>query len=164
MKQDYDAEEKRLQRLIGFMPDAFTYTYDGMVEGNLRLLFRPNPAYNPQTYEARVFHALAGELWIQPQLKRLVRVDGHIESEIDFGYGLLGKIEKGGTFQVRREKVAENRWKTSLIDVHLSGRIVFFKAISKDQREERSHFQQVSSSMSVQDAVTLLNTMPPLQP
>jgi YD repeat-containing protein len=156
MKQDYDAEEQRVERLMGAMPDAFLYTYDGTTEGNLRLSFRPNPAYNPQTYEARVYHALAGEIWIQPQLKRLVKIDGHIENEIDFGYGLFGRIEKGGTFVIGREQVAGDRWKTSLLDVHVSGRIVFFKTISKDQHEQRSDFQRVASNFSVQDAVRLL--------
>ena len=98
------------------------YTYDGMADGNLRLSFRPNPAYNPPTYETRVYHALSGEIWIQPQQKRLAKLDGHIVNEIDFGYGLLGQIEKGGSFQIGREQVAEKRWKTTLVDVHISGR------------------------------------------
>jgi hypothetical protein len=159
MKQEAQAEEQRLQRLMAAMPEAFLYTYDGMAEGNLRLSFRPNPAYNPSTYEARVYHGLAGEIWIQPQRKRLVKIDAHIMTEIDFGYGLLGRVEKGGTFQIEREQVAENRWKTSLLDVHISGRVVLFKAISKDQREVRSNFQPVSSDLSVPGAVALLNAV-----
>ena len=157
MKQDHEAEEERLQRLIAAMPDAFTYSYDGMADGSLRLSFHPNPAYNPPTYETRVYHALAGEIWIQPQLKRLVKLDGHITNEIDFGFGLLGKIEKGGTFQIGREQVSDTRWKTSLLDVHISGRIVFFKAISKDQHEVRTAFKPVQSDLSVQDAVAMLD-------
>ena len=159
MKQEAQAEEQRLQRLMAAMPEAFSYTYDGMAEGNLRLSFRPNPAYTPPTYEARVYHALAGEIWIQPQRKRLVKIDAHIMTEIDFGFGLLGRIEKGGSFQIEREHVAENRWKTSLLDVHISGRIVFFKDISKDQREVRSDFHPVSSDLGVPGAVALLNAM-----
>jgi len=159
MKQDSQAEEQRLRRLIAAMPEAFLCSYDGEAEGNTRLLFRPNPAYNPQTYEARVFHALSGELWIQPRLKRLVKIDGHIDNEIDFGYGLLGKIEKGGTFQIVREQAGSQRWKTSVIDVHVSGRFVLFKTVSKDQREVRSHFEPVAPTMTVQEAVTLLNAM-----
>jgi hypothetical protein len=159
MKADYQAEEQRLQRLIALMPDAFLYTYDGVTDGNLRLSFQPNPAYSPPTYEARVFHALAGEIWIQPQQKRLVKLDGHIVNEIDFGFGLLGRIEKGGTFQIGRQQVGDSRWKTSLLNVHVSGRIVFFKAISKDQAERRSNFQQVSSNCSVQEAVAMLDGM-----
>jgi hypothetical protein len=157
MKQDYEAEEQRVQRLIGAMPDAFLYTYDGMAEGNAKLSFRPNPAYNPQTYEARVFHALAGEVWIQPQQKRLVKIDGHIDSQIDFGWGILGRIEKGGTFQIGREAVAPNRWKTNMLNVHVSGHIVFFKTIGKDQREVRSAYQPVPQDCSVADAVKILD-------
>ncbi len=160
MKQEHQAEEQRLQRLIGAMPDAFTYAYDGTVDGNLRLSFRPNPAYNPATYETRVYHALAGEILIQPQQKRLVKIDAHIENEIDFGFGLLGKIEQGGTFQIGRVQVSDTRWKTSLLDVHVSGRIIFFKAISKDQREVRSDFKPVPSNTSVQDAVSMLDALP----
>ncbi len=156
MKQDYEAEEQRIERLIAAMPNAFLYAYEGTTEGNLRLSFRPNPAYNPQTYETRVYHALAGEIWIQPELKRLVKIDGHIENEIDFGYGLFGRIEKGGAFVIRREQIAADRWKTSLLDVHVSGRIIFFKTISKDEHELRSGFQPVASNFSVQDAVRLL--------
>lgn len=160
MNQDHQAEEARTQRLIAAMPDAFVYVYDGETDGNLRLSFRPNPAYTPSTYEARVFHALAGEILIQPRLKRLVRIDGHIESDIDFGFGLLGRIEKGGTFHIGRSQAGDARWKTSLIEVHISGRIVFFKDISKDQREVRSDFKPVAPDTSVQDAVTLLNALP----
>jgi len=159
MKQDAQAEEQRVQRLIAVMPDAFLYAYDGTAEGNLRLSFQPNPAYSPPTYEARVFHALSGEIWIQAQQKRLVKIDAHIINEIDFGYGLLGRIEKGGNFQIRREPVAGNRWKTSLLDVHVSGRIVFFKTINKEQHEVRSNFQPVPPDTSVSAAVALLDTI-----
>jgi hypothetical protein len=157
MKQDHEAEEKRLERLMGAMPDAFLYTYDGSDDGNLRLSFRPNPAYNPPTYETRVYHALSGQIWIQPQQKRLVKIDAHILNEIDFGYGLFGRIEKGGRFQIVRERVAENRWKTTVLNVHISGRVVFFKSINRDQDVKRSAFKPMPSNTSVKDAVALLN-------
>jgi hypothetical protein len=160
MKQDHDAEEQRVQRLVAAMPDAFLYSYDGMDGSNLRLSFRPNPAYNPQTYEARVYHALSGQILIEPQWKRLVKIDAHIVNEIDFGFGLLGHIEKGGSFQIERAQVNPTRWKTSLLDVHLSGRIVFFKSINKDQHELRSNFQPVPSDLDVQGAVAILNATP----
>ena len=157
MKQDHEAEEQRLEHLMAAMPDAFLYTYDGTDDGNLRLSFRPNPAYNPPTYETRVYHALSGQIWIQPQQKRLVKIDAHILNEIDFGYGLFGRIEKGGRFQIVREPVAENRWKTTMLNVHISGRVVFFKSINRDQDVKRSAFRPMPSNTSVKDAVTLLN-------
>jgi hypothetical protein len=160
MKQDHDAEEQRLERLMGAMPDAFLYTYDGTADGNLRLTFQPNPAYNPPTYETRVYHALSGEIWIQPQQKRLVKIDAHILNEIDFGYGLLGRIEKGGHFQIGRQPVVENRWKTTMLNVHISGRVVFFKSINRDQDVTRSAFKPVPPDTGVQQAITLLKAAP----
>jgi hypothetical protein len=160
MKQDHEAEEQRLERLMGAMPDAFLYTYDGTDDGNLRLSFEPNPAYNPPTYETRVYHALSGQIWIQPRQKRLVKIDAHILNEIDFGYGLLGRIEKGGHFQIVRGPVSESRWKTAMLNVHISGRVVFFKSINRDQDLKRSAFRSMPSNTSVKDAVTLLNGAP----
>ena len=160
MKQDHQAEEQRLERLMTAMPDAFLYTYDGTADGNLRLSFKPNPAYNPPTYETRVYHALSGEIWIQPEKKRLVKIDAHIVNEIEFGYGLFGRIEKGGTFQIVRAQVAANRWKTTTLNVHISGRVVFFKSINRDQDVTRSAFKPMPPNTSVQDAVTLLNAPP----
>jgi hypothetical protein len=164
MKQEHEAEEQRLERLLAAMPEAFIYAYDGMADGNLRLSFSPNPAYNPPTFETRVYHALSGEIWIQPRQKRLVKLDGHIVHEIDFGFGLLGRIEKGGTFQIERAPVVGNRWKTTLLDVHISGRVIFFKSINRDQHVVRTAFEPVPSNTNVREAVVLLNDSPAAAP
>jgi hypothetical protein len=160
MKQDHQAEEQRLERLMTAMPDAFLYTYDGTEDGNLRLSFKPNPAYNPPTYETRVYHALAGDVWIQAEKKRLVKIDAHIVNEIEFGYGFFGRIEKGGHFQIVRAQVAANRWKTTVLNVHISGRVVFFKSINRDQDVTRSAFKPLASNTSVKEAVDLLKEAP----
>jgi hypothetical protein len=156
MKQEHEAEEQRVERLITAMPDAFLYTYDGTADGDLRLSFKPNPAYNPPTYETRVYHSLSGEVWIQPWQKRLVKIDAHIVNDIEFGYGFFGRIEKGGRFEIVRAQVAANRWKTTVLNVHISGRVVFFKSINRDQDVTRSDFKPVPSNTSVKDAVALL--------
>jgi hypothetical protein len=157
MKQDHEAEEQRLERLMGAMPEAFLYTYDGADDGNLRLSFKPNPAYNPPTYETRVYHALSGKIWVQPDQKRLFKIDAQIVNDIEFGYGFFGRIEKGGRFQIARTQVAANRWKTTMLNVHISGRVVFFKSINRDQDVKRSAFKPMPSNTSVKDAVALLN-------
>jgi len=76
---------------------------------------------------------------------------------VDFGYGLLGHIEKGGTFEIRRQPVSENHWRTSRIDVHVAGRVIFFKTINKDQSEARSDFKPVPAETTLQEASKLLS-------
>jgi hypothetical protein len=155
-KQGHDDDEQKLEKLMRLMPEAFLYDYDG-VEGNLvRLKFRPNPNYNPSTYEARVVHNLAGTILIDPQQKRLAKISGQLINRVDFGYGLLGHLDNGGTIEVGRTEVGPSQWKTALINIQLSGRLVFFKTISKQEYETRSGYRAVSGDLSLLEASHLL--------
>ncbi len=156
LKQTHDQDEQRLVRLMGMMNGAFLYEYDGTDDGLTRLKFKPNPSFTPPTYEARIFHALGGTIWVDPSQKRLVRLQGVILDRVDFGYGLLGHVEKGGTFEIKRQQVSPNHWRTSRIDVHVSGRVIFFKTINKDQSEIRSDFKPVPSETTLEEASKLL--------
>ena|ERR1035437_1673686 len=95
LKNNYDKDEQRLERLMALLPDAFVCEYDGEDGGNIRLTFRPNPSFKATTFEARIFHGLAGQMWIDPQHKRLVALKGELIDRVEFGYGLLGHINKG---------------------------------------------------------------------
>ncbi|HVJ07702.1 MAG TPA: hypothetical protein VM554_04920 [Acidisarcina sp.] len=157
VKQHYQEDEDRLERLMKLMPDAFLFEFDGMDGGLERLKFRPNPAFNPPTYEARIFHALGGTLWIDTQQKRLVHLKGSILDRVDFGYGLLGHVEKGGTFELKRQQVSETHWKSALIDVHVTGRVIFFKTVSKSQTEIRSDFKPIPEETDLEQARAMLD-------
>lgn len=149
VKRAHDEDEQKLEELMRLMPDAFLYDYDG-VEGNLvRLKFRANPNYNPPTYEARVVHGLAGTILIDSQQKRLAKLSGQLINGVQFGWGLLGHIDNGGTIEIGRVQVGPLQWKTALINIQLSGRLVFFKTISKQQYETRSDFRAVSGDLSL---------------
>jgi hypothetical protein len=147
-----------MQRLIKLMPEAFLFEQDGRPSGDLVTLnFKPNPAFKPPTYEARVFHGMAGTIVVNQRLKRFVEMRGHLISRVDFGYGLLGYVEKGGEFEIHREQVSDNHWKTDLVNVHVAGRVILFKTVSKDHYEARSQFQSVPTSISLDEAKHLLD-------
>lgn len=155
-KQAHDEDELKLDQLMRVMPDAFLYDYDGFNGDLVRLKFRPKPEYNPPTYEARVVHNLAGTILIDPRQKRLVNLSGKLISRVDFGYGFWGHIDQGGTVEIGRVEVGSMQWKTALINIQLSGRLVLFKTVSKQQYETRSDFRQVPSDLSLSDANALL--------
>ena len=46
-------------------------------------------------------HALGGTLLVNQRLKRLIEMDGRLIERVDFGYGILGHVGKGGTFEIR---------------------------------------------------------------
>jgi len=155
-KQGRDEDEQKLEKLMRLMPEAFLYDYDG-VEGNLvRLKFRPNSNYNPPTYEAGVVHSLAGTILIDSQQKRLAKLSGQLINRVEFGYGLLGHIHNGGRIEIGRVQVGPAEWKTAVINIQLSARLVFFKTISKQEYETRSDFRAVSGDLSLLEARQLL--------
>ena len=161
LKQAQDEDETKLLKLIGLLPEAFIYDYDGDEDNLLRVRFRPNPDYTPPTYEARVIHSLAGTILIDQEHKRLAKVAGQLVNRVDFGYGLLGRIESG-TVELGRVPVGPQMWKTAFINIHFTGRLAIFKSISKDQYERRSEFRVVSSDLSLSEAQALLvSSIPP---
>ena len=155
LKQAEDEDEQKLQRLMSFMPQAFVYEYDGVEENLVRVKFTPNPNYVPPTYEARVIHSLAGTMLIDSEHKRLTKVAGQLINRVEFGYGLLGRVDNG-TVELGRVEVGPQQWKTAFINIHFSGRAVVFKTINKEQYERRSDFRMVSSDLNLSEAKDLL--------
>ena len=157
-QQDHQKDEERMEKVIEMLPQAFLYEYEGPATGDeVRLSFHPNPAFTPDSYEARIMHALGGTLIVNQRLKRMVDMKGRMLARVDFGYGFFGYIEKGGTFEIQRERVSDSRWKTSLVEVHIQGRVLLFHNVTKDQREERTDFRPVPHDISLTAAKELLD-------
>jgi len=157
LKQAQKDDEQKLQKLLSLMPHAFLYDYDGAEENLVRVKFRPNPDYIPASYEERVIHNLAGTMLIDPDRKRMTKIAGSLVSRVDFGYGLLGRMDSG-TVEIGRVEVGPRQWKTAFINIHFSGRVVLFKTVSKDQYEKRSEFREVARDLSLSDGRELLDS------
>jgi len=160
VKKQNDADELRLETLVRLLPSAFLFEYDGHEGSDLRLHFHPDPAFVPPTMESRALQSMTGTVLVNPTQKRLARLSGLLVDDVNFGFGLLGRIEKGGTFEIARIQVSSSHWKTSLVDIHVSGRMLLFKTISKQQHETRSAFESVAQDLDLKQAEELLQSRP----
>ena len=106
--------------------------------------------------EARVVHNLAGTILIDSHEKRLAKLSGQLMNRVEFGFGLLGHIDNGGRIEIGRVQVGPAKWKTAVINILLSGRLVFFKTTNKQEYETRSEFRAVSDDLSLLGASQLL--------
>jgi len=77
-------------------------------------------------------------------------------SDVDFGLGILGKLKKGGSFEVVQSEVAPRDWEVSLLDVNISGRALFFHTIGEQQHEVKSQFKPVPSGLSLAQAASMV--------
>ncbi len=141
------ADGERSNEMIRLLPDAFVYTYLGVVKGPsgqcYRLRFEPNPKFQPPDREAEVYHGMTGELWIDQAEQRIAKLDAHLISDVDFGWGVVGRLFKGGTILVEQRDVGDHHWETTREELHLSGKILLVKALHIDTNEVSSDFHPV---------------------
>jgi len=164
VRREHEEDEQRLASDVALLPQAFLFEYQPGSSGDEVLLsFRPNPAFVPSGYEARIIHALAGTVVIDGRHKRLIEMHGTLSERVDFGFGVLGHVEKGGTFEIHRRQVSPEHWKTDLVDVHVEGKLLLFHAVGKQQREARSDFRSVPAGITVAAAEAMLNRAAPQQ-
>ena len=170
LANDPDEQRRRLKeqledagkarRMFEMLPTAFLYEFNPATKDSqvVRVTFKPNPQFQPPTREAEVFHHMTGELLINTQQLRLRRIAGTLLDDVKFGWGVLGHLDKGGTFTVEQEEVGTGHWDVVALDVSMRGKIVFFKSLNVQQHEAMSHFEHVPESLSVADATRLLGT------
>jgi hypothetical protein len=156
MKKSREAEGKKLADLLRLMPEVFLFEDEGSQGGQKRLGFRPDPAYSPKSYEETALHALRGYILVDVHEKRLVELSGTLTQQVDFGHGLIASLKKGGTIDVRRNRLAPGIWKTSSIKLDVDGRVALFKTISKQQDETQSDFKPVAPGTSIEQGLATL--------
>jgi len=157
LRRSLDAETVQGRRLFKMLPAAFVFNYAG-VEGNLvKLNFRPNPSFHPPSLEARVFHDMEGEMWVDCKQERLAGFDGHLTQTVKFGFGLLGHLDKGGHFEVRQAEVVPGHWDMTTLSLAMTGKALLFASLGVQKRENHRDFYRVSDNLTLTEAAGILN-------
>jgi hypothetical protein len=153
-QEESDAQMAR--RMIRLLPGGLLYKMESRDERTTRLSFEPNPEFIPPTFESRVFRVVRGTLLLDNIQQRLVEIRGEVFHDLDFGWGLFGKLHKGGTFSVRQDEIEPGQWLMTSIDVNVTGRMWFFRTVGKQMRESRWEFRLLPDSMILQEAAEMI--------
>jgi hypothetical protein len=151
-----DQDARKAKEMLEMLPNAFLYTFDSQDEDTVHLSFKPNPSFDPPTRETKVFHSMEGIMLVDRRQKRLKQLSGKLASDVEFGGGFLGRLKKGGTFEVQQSDVGGGHWQPILTDVHINGRALFFKTIKEQQHEVCSNYRRVPDNLSLAQAAEML--------
>jgi hypothetical protein len=158
-KQAEDTDAGRALKVLRALPAAFDYQYAGTVEsatGKMeKFTFRPRPNFSPPDLETQVLTSMAGEIWIDPVHQRVLRLEGHVLQDVDFGWGILGRLNHGGWIVIEQTDVGEGQWRIVHFQMAMSGR-VFFKSRTFDTMEEETHFEPVPADLDYRTAIQSL--------
>lgn len=153
--QQYDDEQAA--SLTRMLPDAFLWTKTGENGDETTLAFQPDPKFNPPTRQARVFAAMEGAMVVNTKQKRIKSLKGTLTRNVNFGFGLLGKLEKGGTFNVERQNIGSDVWEITVTHIHIHGHALIFKSIDEQQDEETNDYKPAPHSITLAEAEKMLN-------
>ena len=152
-KKNHEADEEKFGELLRVLPNIFLYEDQGNHGSIEKLMFHPNPAFAPKTYEETALHAMSGFVLINLDEKRIASFSGTLTQQVDFGFGVVGQLKKGGTLEVNRIRLSPGMWKTNSSKIDINGRIVFFKTISKQQDETYREFKPVAPGTTIPQAL-----------
>jgi hypothetical protein len=156
LEQTRKKDAEQCDAFLKMVPEAFLFEYAGESGSLVKLIFKPNPAFRPPYREGKVLHEMAGEIWIDAKQQRLASINGQLMDEVKFAGGLLGHLEKGGQFFVKRSEVASAHWELTEMVVNMRGKALLFKTISVQQKEVHRNFERVPDDLTISDAAALL--------
>jgi hypothetical protein len=149
-------DDQQAVSLMKMLPDGFLWSYAGESGGKIILDFKPNPAFQPPTYASRVFAAMAGQMTVDAAQKRLMVLSGKLIQDVEYGWGIFGRMNKGGTFRVVRSQVAPGIWEITETHVHIQGHMLIFKSINEQEDETSSDYKKTPASMTLREAIEKL--------
>jgi hypothetical protein len=159
-RKDGEQDDRRAENMLRLLPDAFSWTVKNETDDSVTLAFTPDPDFEPPSMEARVFAAMAGEIVVNKQQKRLQTIKGRLIRDVKFGFGLLGRMDAGGTFNVERREIAPGIWLITESHVHINGRALLFKSIGEQDDEVKSEFRRTPPATTLEQAANMLKVEP----
>ena len=159
-----DDDDKKSAQMFAMLPDAFIFQYGQTSGDTIRLNFHPNPDFTSHTSEAYVFHKMDGFVIVNTKENRLVEISGVLTHGVEFVGGIFGHLDRGGTFDVRRDEIAPGHWAITKLKVNMNGKALFFKTIAVQQDELHSNFTRVPDSTTLEQAEAMVQKQPGRSP
>jgi hypothetical protein len=158
--QDQKAETQRRIRMVKAFPRAFFFDFVGRENGLLCFQFRPNPEFSPKDRETQMYRGMEGKVWVEPAYGRIVQVQGKLVKDVSFGWGIVGRLNKGGIYEISQTQLSPGIWRITTLNVDVKGRMFFLNSFRFMRRESNSHFRAVSASLTYPAAVQTLLASP----
>lgn len=158
-QQSEERDEGMVLKLLAMLPTAFDYQYEGLVDTPVgkvqKFSFRPNPRFSPPDFETQALTSLTGQLWIDASAERVARLEGHLQQDTNYGWGVLGKLDKGGSVVLEQADVGNHQWRIVRFQMRMNLRVVF-KTKNIDTFEEMSGYSPLPVGMDYRQAIQLL--------
>jgi hypothetical protein len=154
-------DQQHIERLLSALPDAFQCEYATAVheDRNLRLECAPNPRFSAPNYESQVLQGMNAVIVIDREDKRIARIEGTLFKDVTFGWGFLGRLNRGSHIEITQARTDGRHWNITRMQLTFEGRIIVVKPLSIVQTETFWDYRAVPG-MTVAQALEYLHKTP----
>jgi hypothetical protein len=160
-KDSEDEDANIVLKLLRMLPNAFLYQYAGTVNdpsGTVhRFTFRPNPRFSPPDLETQALTAMSGELRIDAAQERVIRLEGHLEQDTNYGWGILGKLNRGGWVILEQANVGDKQWRIVNVQMEMNLRVLFRNRYI-NTTEQMTRYAPVPAGIDYRQAIEMLRS------
>ena len=158
-KQNEDSDMGIVLKLLRMLPSAFLFDYAGTVNTTSgvaeKFTFKPNPRFSPPDYETQALTAMSGEMLVDPAQERVLRLEGHLQQDTDYGWGILGRLNKGGWLVIEQADVGGRQWRITHVQLQMTLRVLFRTKVF-DTVEQLSRYTPVPAGIDYRQAIQIL--------
>jgi hypothetical protein len=160
-RQSNREDDQRANTLMRSLPDAFTYTVLGVSNGPnghklVRLKFVAKPDWSAPTRETRVLEGMQGDIVVDETASRIAEINGTLFKDVDFGWGILGRLDKGGRFIIKQSEVGDGKWEQTEETLQFNGKVLMLKPLNIWSTETLTDFRPVPTNVTTAQALQLL--------
>jgi len=94
--------------------------------------FEPRPNARPQTREGRMAKIFKGLIWVDEELREVVRVEATAIDDMSYGFGIIARLKKGTVVSLVRAPVGDGIWLPTAMRFKGDGRALMVRKLSLD--------------------------------
>lgn len=153
-------DDKQAEVFMRQFPTGFQWEIVSRDADSIKLHYKPDPDYNPPTREAKVLAAMEGDMVVHATQHRIMSLDGKLTDDVTFGFGMFGRLYKGGSFSVKRDEIAPGIWQIVHSTTHINGHALIFKSISEQEDDRKSEFERLPDDITMEKALEMAIAKP----
>ncbi len=139
---------KEREDLVNSALEAYRFGWIGREMRNGRavtvLSLDPNPQFQPRTRAADILTHARAVIWVDEETGQMMHAEADIIRDISFGGGILGKVYRGGHFEMDQAEVAPGIWLPTRYKYDFTGRKFFF-SFELHELTEITHYHRIGS-------------------
>lgn len=113
-RRSEESNRKFSEELIAAMPNAYLATptpgqpqLPGIPTPQIVLELHPNPNFHAASSSQAMLPGLSGRAWVSASDHHLVRIEAHVEKNLNLAWGLVARVYSGGSLTFQQRPVGE---------------------------------------------------------